>query len=352
MGGGNMKLLVYGAGENTKKLIENKCINLGDVIGFIDKYKSGCLYEKKLLRIDEAIGLAMICDWILVTVKNINVNKVIYHDLTINGYPMEKVLFVYNRNVEFNEQEIHKQDDLILRDISMLLYESEVCVRNAIIRSTACLFDPVDKRRMIGKGLLYYDEMYANDYCRYRAFELVASEIEDNHLAGNCAEAGVFLGEFSSLINARFKNRLLYLYDSFESFRKDEYEKEVLNGDSPNGFYDCFLDTSVDLVLSSMKYPENCIIRKGFFPESIMENDKNERFVFVSLDMDFYESTLEGLKFFYPRLLEGGYIFIHDYHNHCFGGVSRAVEQFEEIFKMKLKKFPIPDQGGTLVITK
>ena len=309
-------------------------------------------YQKQVFRVDEAKDLAKICDYILITVKDHEANEKIYHDMITCGYPMEKALFIYNRWVEFNEHKIHEQEDMLLRNISMQIYESEVCVRNALIQSTACLFDPMDNKKLIGTNKLPYDEIYLKDYCRYRAFELVASEIEANDLTGNCAEAGVFRGVFASLINARFPDRKLYLFDSFESFRKEEYEKEVLEGYAPNGFFQGFINTNVDLVLSSMERPENCIIRKGFFPESIRLEDMNEQFVFVSLDMDFEDSTFDGLKYFYPRLIKGGYIFIHDYHNHCFFGIGKAVERFEQEFGMRLIKVPLPDEGGTLVITK
>lgn len=40
-----------------------------------------------------------------------------------------------------------------------------------------------------------------------------------------------------------------------------------------------------------------------------------DSFCFVSLDMDLYKPTYEGLHYFYPRLNHGGYIFIHDCRN-------------------------------------
>ncbi|MCI8550035.1 MAG: methyltransferase [Lachnospiraceae bacterium] len=157
---------------------------------------------------------------------------------------------------------------------------------------------------------------------------------------------------FSALINQKFPDRKLYLYDSFESFNQEEYEKEIALGYAPRGFFNGFKNTSEADVLKIMKYPDKCRIRKGYFPESIKSEDKEEKFVFVSLDVDFEEFTLEGLRFFYPRLVEGGYIFLHDYHNHCLFGVKRAVERFEAEVGGSLKKVPISDEGGTLVIVR
>ncbi len=46
--------------------------------------------------------------------------------------------------------------------------------------------------------------------------------------------------------------------------------------------------------------------------------------------MDLYEGTLEGLKFFYPRMFPGGIMISHDYQS------SRGVDQaFREYFAGK-----------------
>ena len=67
--------------------------------------------------------------------------------------------------------------------------------------------------------------------------------------------------------------------------------------------------------------------------------------------MDFEESIFEGLKYFYPRLEKGGYIFVHDYNSDLYG-VERAVNRYEVEMGMLLSKVPICDANGTLVITK
>ena len=68
--------------------------------------------------------------------------------------------------------------------------------------------------------------------------------------------------------------------------------------------------------------------------------------------MDFEDSIYEGIKFFYARLNEGGYIFIHDYNNSSLKGVRKAVQRYEQNEKVFLKKVPIADWAGTLVIVK
>ena len=47
---------------------------------------------------------------------------------------------------------------------------------------------------------------------------------------------------------------------------------------------------------------------------------------FPDLDVDLYESTLEGLKFFYPRMSRGAILISHDYQSAT--GVDRAFSEF------------------------
>ena len=94
------------------------------------------------------------------------------------------------------------------------------------------------------------------------------------------------------------------------------------------------------------------VICKGFFPDSIPDYAYNDTFAFVTIDVDFEESTYQGLKFFYPRMNEGGSIFIHDYHAIKLDGVKAAVKRYEKDNGISLKCVPLADRAGTLVIIK
>ena len=109
-----------------------------------------------------------------------------------------------------------------------------------------------------------------------------------------------------------------------------------------------FSDTSVEAVLKLMPHPQQCRPVKGFFPESA--KDIEERFVFVSLDTDLYEPIYNGLRFFYPRLVSGGYIFVHDFNNEVYKGTREAVQKF--CLEQNINFLPIPDLGGSVIIMK
>ena len=97
-----------------------------------------------------------------------------------------------------------------------------------------------------------------------------------------------------------------------------------------------------------MPYADNCIIRKGYFPDTV--KGLEEKFVFVSLDMDLYRPTLEGLEYFYPRMCGGGIIAIHDYFSDAYPNIKRAVNDFCEKNKIDLNLCPVGDDISIAII--
>ena len=198
------------------------------------------------------------------------------------------------------------------------------------------------------------------DYVRYRTIELLAEEIKRNHVGGDIAEAGVDYGDCSWVINGSYPDRTFYLYDTFAGFDERDVETEKNNGFTSEAFFESAnyfkrssfrtADDQVAYVRQRLPYPEKAVFRKGYFPETAV-SETEKRFAFVSLDMDLYAPILSGIDFFYPRLNRGGYIMIHDYNHSEFKGIKRAIEECEEKFGA-IPKFPLPDQGGTIVLTK
>lgn len=100
------------------------------------------------------------------------------------------------------------------------------------------------------------------------------------------------------MINLKFPNKMLYMFDTFESFDREEFEKEVNLKRVPDTFYETFKQTDENYVLSIMPYPDKCKICKGFFPK-----------------------TTKGVE-------------------------------YENEIGVKLRKVPLADEGGTIVIVK
>ncbi|GBU25088.1 methyltransferase [Fibrobacteria bacterium R8-3-H12] len=187
--------------------------------------------------------------------------------------------------------------------------------------------------------------IYNYDYFRRSSLELVAGELKERGITGSVAELGVYRGYFAQYINYLFPTQKLYLFDTFEGFS----DKNFKNESNSSWIDQDFSNTSVELVLKKMKYPDNCIVRKGFFPETALGLE-NEEYIFVSIDTDLYEPMYEGLKYFYPRLKKGGYIFVHDYNCVAYSGVKNAVKQFSK--ENDISFFPLSDQMGSVVFVK
>lgn len=184
------------------------------------------------------------------------------------------------------------------------------------------------------------------DYIRLSTLELVSNEINTRGLVGNVAELGVYKGKFARYINGYFPDRTLYLFDTFEGFDNRDVAREKKENFS-SGEQD-FSDTSVKAVLELMPFPQQCRPVKGFFPESAAGIE--DQFVFASLDADLYEPIYSGLQFFYPRLVKGGFLFVHDYNNDLYKGAGKAVRQF--CAEQSIGFMPLPDSGGSAVIAK
>ncbi len=167
-----------------------------------------------------------------------------------------------------------------------------------------------------------------------------ANLIYNRNIQGNIAEAGVFRGDFAAVLNQHFPDRILYLFDTFEGFPVTDVEIDNQRERSvaERGHYSA---TSEELVMSKMSHPEKCVIRKGYFPET--GKGIKDRFCFVNLDLDLYQPTLEGLKFFWDKMVPESIILIHDFFAQDYPNVKTAVYDFEKYIGKPLMMIPIGD---------
>ncbi len=85
------------------------------------------------------------------------------------------------------------------------------------------------------------------------------------------------------------------------------------------------------------------------FPETF-EGLEERTFRFVHLDCDLYQPIKEGLEIFWPRLVEGGAVLVHDYFSSRY---LRAGEAVDELFlPRKITPVPMQDRDGTAVVFK
>lgn len=160
------------------------------------------------------------------------------------------------------------------------------------------------------------------------------------------AELGVWRGDTASFINKTFSNDDFYLFDTFEGFSDKDCKIETAQGLSKADKND-FSDTSLEFVKSQMPNLDKCHFIKGYFPQSVSEINDDLLFKFVNIDADLYQPILAGCEYFYPRLVKGGLLLIHDYFNHNYTGAKQAVDEF--CTKNKLTALPIGDAFSVMI---
>lgn len=327
-----MKIFVWGTGRIAGTVI-NFDIPIDKIYAFIDNdsSKKVCM-GKSVFRPEEIVNEDY--DAIIVcTIYGQQIRK----QCSEIGIDVSKLIFVCN-NFELIDE--NKDYDFIKKIVGEK-YALKIQNQYKVIHSMG---DDKYKEKINPEEVIF-----KNDYVRMKTFELVVDEIRRKNVQGDVAEFGVYRGEFAQYINAAFPDKTCYLFDTFEGFENNEIEKEILNNNSTQIISEIYKETSIELVMNKMCYPQKIFIKKGHFPESMEGLETN--FAFVSIDADYEESIYQGLRYFYPRLNAGGYIFLHDYNTY-FNGPKDAVYRYEKDNDLVIHKVPICDKFGTLVISK
>lgn len=292
------KLLIWGTGKRADSYMKERYFDGNCIVGFIDSvcriefFYDYPVYESRVIS-----EMSKVVDFIIIATKYY---AEIYKFLSEKDIPREKIIFT-----DCVLEQPFANDDEVVKNISEKLY-NKMAIQSSKHMIGMNEKDKLDSRRIIGTTG-FKEEIYMEDYFRYRTFEFVANELIDNKIQGKVAELGVFRGTFAKLINEKFHDREFFLFDSFEGFNDEEVTGEMQLGRCDEKFRDRYKQTSEDEVLSKLKYPEKCIIFKGLFPNTVTEQVEKSEFAFVSLDVDLEESTYQGIKFFYPRIARGGY---------------------------------------------
>ena len=315
-----MAIYVWGTGCGASELIEAG-LEPERIAAFVDSFPMGETFLGKPVLLPEQLPLSD-CDLLIITARHA---EAIGKRCAELGIPAEKCLFLKN--------------NMVLTD------------RNAsCIHAKALLGEDLLKRLLPGQHIVPTPALLAdsrlperdlsNDYVRLATLELLCRRLED--VPGAAAELGVYRGFFARCINQLLPQRKLYLFDSFAGFSEEACATE--------SFQAAHRNTAIDKVLSIMPHPESITVKPGFFPESL--DGLEERFCLVSLDVDFYQTTLEGLRYFWPRLEPGGYLMLHDWGSPKLPGVAKALADFEAELGGRIPSVPLCDVGGSLLLCK
>ncbi len=185
-----------------------------------------------------------------------------------------------------------------------------------------------------------------SDKTRFFGWWLQVERLRRDKIPGDFAEVGVYRGESAGILHRMDPDRKFHLFDTFEGFPHTDLAIE--QGESAAYTTHHFADTHERSVLKKIGGNGNVIVHKGHFPETATKV-ADARFALVNLDADLYLPTKAALDFFYPRMVPGGVLFIHD-HNHRWEGIKRAVKEFSD----EQGLFPVfmPDPDSTAVLVK
>lgn len=183
------------------------------------------------------------------------------------------------------------------------------------------------------------------DISRFYFFCLTFDQMMKEGVHGDLAELGAYKGNTATLLAtmARRMGTTAWILDTFEGFKSDDL-KGIDAGHRME-----FKDTSLEAV-RALVGEDNVRYVKGYFPESAAQMPDDLSFALVHIDCDLYVPIVHALHYFYPRLVPGGYLIVHDYGSLNWDGAEKAVDEF---FADKPEPvIPLTDGCGSVVIRK
>ena len=315
-----MGIYVWGTGCGASELIEQG-LELSRIAAFVDSFPNGEIFLGKPVFLPNQLKQAD-CDLLIVTTRHAGAVADTCAQL---GIPPEKLLFLKNNH--------HLSD------------RNDACTTAQPLLGNELLKKLLPKQRIVPTPASLADSNLperdlSNDYVRLATLELLCRRLEG--VPGAAAELGVYKGFFARCMNQLMPERTLYLFDSVEGFAQDACAAE--------SFQAAHRNTAIDQVLSIMPRPKHIVVKPGFFPKSL--DGMEEQFCLVSLDVDFAKTTLDGLRYFWPRLNKGGYLMLHDWGSPKLPGVAEALKAYEAEIGESIPGIPLCDVGGTLVLCK
>ena len=315
-----MGIYVWGTGCGASELMEAG-LERAKITAFVDSFPMGDTFLGKPVLLPDQLPLHD-CDLLIITARHADAIGNRCREL---GIPEEKCLFLKNNMVLTDRNTACTcSKDLLGEDLL-----EKLLPKHRIVPTPAQLAGSALPERDLG-----------NDYVRLATLELLCRRLAD--VPGAAAELGVYRGFFARCINQLLPERKLYLFDSFEGFGEEAQASE--------SFQAAHRNTAAEKVLSIMPFPERIIVKPGFFPDSL--DGLEEPFCLVSLDVDFYQTTLDGLRYFWPRLEKGGYLLLHDWGSPKLPGVRQALAAYERELGQRILSVPLCDVGGTNVLCK
>ncbi len=180
----------------------------------------------------------------------------------------------------------------------------------------------------------------ANTHRRWTVYQLTRLVVE---VPGDTVECGVFEGAGSYLICRSVidtnHSRTHFMFDTFEGLSAPV---------AMDGTYwkEGHLSCSLEKAKANLADLDKISWKKGMIPTRF-EEVQDRAFAFVHIDVDLYEPTRDSIRFFYPRMNQGGIIVCDDYGFTTCPGATLAIDEF--LAEKPEKMIGLPSGGGFLI---
>jgi len=203
---------------------------------------------------------------------------------------------------------------------------------------TICRKADYDRAKWIARGVAYGQLPLQTLLTQDRINVLRNAALEVIDLPGDVAEVGTYKGGITRLFAETLPHKQVYGFDTFYGL-PSLMHRHTLDVHTANEFEANYGEVS--LYLCDLP---NVALKPGVFPATA-EGLEGKKFCLVHLDGDLYETTKEGLAFFWPRLVEGGIIVLDDYRWKNTPGVTMAVNEFKAENSDAVLKITAPMQA-------
>lgn len=167
--------------------------------------------------------------------------------------------------------------------------------------------------------------------------EKIIIEIDRECIPGDFIETGVWRGGAVIFMRAvleayQIPERIVYAADSFAGIPPNKIERN-----DPVDLWTDRWEAGIEEVKENVRryglLDERFIFIRGLFEDSLPSSNIKS-LALIRLDADSYESTMTTLSILYPKLSEGGFVIIDDWH---LPGCRAAVDEFRKVNKINSK---------------
>lgn len=193
--------------------------------------------------------------------------------------------------------------------------------------------------QLYDEGIKTTDTPVGGPKRKERFYNLVQFLNQILDLRGAMAECGCWKGLSSYLIcnsirlnNPDFRGQHYHIFDSFAGLSEPtasdslpQDTKELLK--RKHGRIGGAFQADVEDLRKSLSTFSDITFHVGWIPE-IFSKMPEDTYKFVHIDLDLYQPIFGSLRYFYPRLVQGGMIICDDYGSLAWPGAKRAVEEY------------------------